>query len=62
MAEKKYFLTLDDYERMVLIKALNEQRTEQIQSNQDTDELDDLLLKAIDAPKRKVKERGHAWR
>ncbi len=62
MYEEKYYLTLDDYERRALIKALNKQRTDQIQANQETDEIDELLLKAIDAPKKKVKGIIHGWR
>ena len=62
MSEEKYYLTLDDYERRVIINALNEQRTDRIQANQDTDDIDELIIKAVDAPKKKAKGILHAWR
>ena len=62
MSEEKYYLTLDDYERRVIINALNDQRTDRIQANQDTDDIDDLIIKAVDAPKKKAKGILHAWR
>ena len=62
MSEEKYYLTLDDYERRVIINALNDQRTDRIQANQDTDDIDELIIKAVDAPKKKVKGIIHAWR
>lgn len=62
MSEEKYYLTLDDYERRVIINALNDQRTDRIQANQDTDDIDELIIKAVDAPKKKAKGILHAWR
>ena len=62
MSEEKYYLTMDDYERRVIINALNDQRTDRIQANQDTDDIDELIIKAVDAPKKKAKGILHAWR
>ena len=62
MSEEMYYLTLDDYERRVIINALNDQRTDRIQANQDTDDIDELIIKAVDAPKKKAKGILHAWR
>ena len=62
MSDEKYYLTLDDYERRVIINALNDQRTDRIQANQDTDDIDELIIKAVDAPKKKAKGILHAWR
>ena len=62
MSEEKYYLTLDDYERRVIINALNDQRTDRIQANQDTDDIVELIIKAVDAPKKKAKGILHAWR
>lgn len=53
---------MDDYERRVIINALNDQRTDRIQANQDTDDIDELIIKAVDAPKKKAKGILHAWR
>lgn len=62
MSEEKYYLTLDDYERRVIINALNDQRTDRIQANHDTDDIDELIIKAVDAPKKKAMGILHAWR
>ena len=62
MSEEKYYLTLDDYERRVIINALNDQRTDRIQANQDTDDIDELIIKAVDVPKKKAKGILHVWR
>lgn len=48
-------LTLDKYEYGVMINALNEMRNELIEEKRPTDAVDDLLIKAIDAPSRKEK-------
>ena len=53
--EEKRVLTLDKYEHGVVINALNEMRIDLIGENRPTDAVDDVLLKAIDAPTRKVR-------
>ena len=53
--EEKRVLTLDKYEDGVVINALNEMRNDLIGENRPTDAVDDVLLKAIDAPTRKVR-------
>lgn len=53
--EEKRVLTLDKYERGVVINALNEMRNDLIGENRPTDAVDDVLLKAIDAPTHKVR-------
>ena len=63
MKEVKRILTLDHVEYVVLINALNQMRNGLIRQKRSTDAVDDLLLKAIDAPTDKTgtrKERGHA--
>ena len=51
--EDKRILTMDQYEYGILIHALNDMRTDLIHDDHSTDAVDDLLLKAIDAPKKK---------
>lgn len=51
----KRVLVLDKYEHGVVINALNEMRNDLIEEERPTDAVDDLLLKAIDAPSKKVK-------
>ena len=53
--EEKRVLTLDKYEHGVVINALNKMRNDLIGEKRPTDAVDDVLLKAIDAPTRKVR-------
>lgn len=46
-------LDLDKYEIGILINALNEFRNKLIQEQRETAPVDELLLKAIDAPEKK---------
>ena len=53
--EEKRILTLDKYEHGVVINALNEMRNDLIGEERSTDLVDEVLLKAIDAPTRKIR-------
>lgn len=59
MKEEERVLTLDDYEYGVVVNALNEMRNDLIKEKRPTDAVDELLLKTIDAPTKKVKRRNH---
>ena len=48
--EEKRVLTMDKYEHGIVIRALNELRTDLIQEERPTDAVDELLIKTIDAP------------
>ncbi len=50
-------LSLDEEEHGIVVNALNEMRIHQMQEQQETDVVDDLLLKTIDAPTKKEKRR-----
>jgi len=52
---EKRILELDRYEHGVVINALNEMRNDLIEEKRPTDIVDEVLLKAIDAPTRKVR-------
>lgn len=56
--EEKRVLTLDKYEHGVIIHALNEMRNDLIGEERPTDLVDEVLLKAIDAPTRKKGRSG----
>ena len=56
--EDKRVLTLDRYEHGVVVNALNEMRNDLIGEDRPTDIVDELLLKTIDAPVKKVKVRN----
>ena len=58
--EEKRVLTLDRYEHGVVVNALNELRNDLLEEQRSTDIVDELLLKAIDAPTKKVKCRDEA--
>ena len=46
-------MILDKYEHGIVINALNEMRNGLITEHRHTDEVDSILLKAIDAPNKK---------
>ena len=58
--EEKRVLELDRYEHGVVINALNEMRNDLIGEDRPTDIVDEILLKTIDAPTKKVKRRDEA--
>ena len=51
--EEMRILTLDPYEHGVVINALNDMRNDLIGEERTTDIVDELLLKTIDAPRRR---------
>ena len=51
--EEKRVLTLDKMEHGVVINALNEMRNDLIEEDRSTDIVDEVLLKTIDAPRRR---------
>jgi len=63
MKDDERILKLDHYEHGIVINALNTLRNGLIGERRSTDAVDDLLLKTIDAPCRKAKQRSpHAAR
>ena len=52
---EKRVLTLDQYQHSVVINALNDMRNDLIEEKRPTDIVDEVLIKAIDAPSKKVK-------
>ena len=58
--EEKRVLTLDRYEHGVVVNALIELRNDLLEEQRSTDIVDEVLLKAIDAPTKKVKCRDEA--
>ena len=52
--EPKHILKLDKYEYGIMINAVNNLRTDLIEEERPTDAVDELLLKTINAPVRKV--------
>ena len=53
--QEKRVLTLDRYEHGVVVNALNEMRNDLLEKERPTDIVDEVLLKVIDAPAKKVR-------
>lgn len=53
--QERRVLELDKYEHGVLVNALNGMRNDLIEEDRPTDIVDEVLLKTIDAPTRKVR-------
>ncbi len=56
--QEKRVLTLDLYEHGVVVNALNEMRNDLLEEERPTDIVDEVLLKVIDAPAKKVRCRN----
>ena len=55
MRDKKYYIALDDYERRVVVKCMNEIRNSLIEDGKCTDVLDEVLLKIVRSKQKKFK-------
>ena len=55
MKEERYHLTLDRYDKNIVINALNTLRTQQIQEERASDAVDELISKVAHAPTKKVR-------
>ena len=54
---KKYYIVFDEYERGIIINALNDKRNALIREGRYTDAVDEVLLKVINAKKKRFKIR-----
>ena len=55
MKEELYHIALDDYEHGVVIRSLNDKKTDLKKEGKSTDAVDDLIIKIGHAPRRKFK-------
>lgn len=62
MKIEKRIIALNQYEHGVVINALNDMRNDLIEEDRPTDMVDEILLKTIDAPTKKVKCSRHEAR
>ena len=53
--KEKYYIVLNEYEHKIIINSLNELRNRLIANGRYTDAVDELLLKIINAKKKKFK-------
>ena len=58
MKDEERVLALNGYEYGVVVNALNDLRNDLIKDERPTDAVDEVLLKAIDAPTKKQKRRN----
>lgn len=55
MKEEKYYVALDEYEHGVVIRSLNDEKTDLKSQGKSTDAVDDLIIKIGHAPTKKFK-------
>ena len=53
--EERRVLSLDKYQHGVIVNSLNDKRNDLIKEKRPTDIVDEVLLKALDAPRKKVR-------
>lgn len=58
MAEEKKVLTLDEFEQRLMVSGLMDFRNDLLKDNKPTEDINDLILKVIDAPTKKEKRRA----
>ena len=58
MAEEKKVVTLDDFEQRLMVSGLMDFRNDLLRDEKPTEDINDLTLKAIDAPTKKEKRRA----
>ncbi len=56
--DEKVVVTLDDFEQRLLVSGLADFRNDLIQNDKPTEDVDELILKVIDAPTQKEKKRA----
>jgi hypothetical protein len=55
LKEGKYFLALNDNEQSILIRALNDFKTDRMKTDKAVDVIDELIIKVGKAPLKKFK-------
>lgn len=58
MAGDKVVVTLDDFEQRLMVNGLSDFRNDLIREDKPTEDVDDLILKVIDAPTQKEKRKA----
>lgn len=58
MAEEKKVLTLDEFEQRLMVSGLIDFRNDLLKDDKPTEDINDLILKVIDAPTKKEKRRA----
>ena len=58
MTEAKRIMTMDDFEHQLLVGCINKARTEYMEEGKPTEDINELLIKAIEAPTKKEKRKA----
>ena len=58
MREVKRVIEVSDYEHRVMMEALNDRRNDFISDNKPSEDVSDLLLKVIDAPSKRKRDKN----
>lgn len=57
MADEK-ILSLDDFEQRLMVRGLTDFRNDALRDGKPTEDVDDLILKVVDAPTKREKRRA----
>ena len=58
MASDKKVVTLEEHEQRLMVRGLTDFRNDAIRDGKPTEDVDDLILKIIDAPTKREKRRA----
>ena len=58
MADEKRVVMLDDFEQHLMVNGLTDFQNDLLREDKPTEDVDDLILKVIDAPTKKEKRRS----
>ena len=56
--DNKLMLNMDDFEHRLLVGCINKARTEYMEEGKPTEDINELLIKAIEAPTKKEKRKA----
>ena len=58
MRDEKKVITVDDFDHRLMVNGLNNFRNDLIKEDKPTEDVDELILKVIDAPTKKEKKKA----
>lgn len=58
MADEKKVLTLDEFEQRLMVSGLMDYRNDLLKDEKPTEDINELILKVIDAPTKKERRRA----
>ena len=58
MTDEKRVIVLDDFEQRLIVNGLTEFRNDLLREEKPTEDVEDLILKVIDAPTKREKRRA----